>query len=59
MSYRKATPQDIGKECRYRHGDNQPMKKGTIQSVDNGVALILPRWGSSCRPAWRNIEVPE
>ena len=58
MSYRKATPQDIGKVCKFRLSNDKAWQVGTIIAVD-GSPTVKPRWGSARLPSWENVEVPE
>lgn len=56
MSYRKATPQDVGKVCKFRLSNDKAWQTGTIIDAQ---PTIKPRWGSARLPSWDNIEVPE
>lgn len=60
MSYRQATPQDIGKVCRYRLSLDKAWQHGKITLVRDGRPVVEPKhYGSARLPSWENVEVPK
>lgn len=59
MSYRQATPQDIGKTVKFRLSNDKAWQTGILDAVRDGLPVIRPRWGSARLPSWENVEVPK